>query len=128
MLCYATSHVGRGRGLLGLTPPQSPGVAEKATAYAMAKHRETAMVKLGELDASSSPLDGLPVMNDLGLMPSQPKPTATPERPTKGAEIGARLRARANKLSDTAREAARLRGMQLIYGNGSGNKVHAPGR
>jgi len=38
------------------------------------------------------------------------------------------LRARANKLSDTAHEAARLRGMQLIYGNGSGNKAHAPGR
>jgi hypothetical protein len=84
--------------------------------------------RIGELDASPSPLDGLRVMNDFDLMPSQPKPSATPERPTKGAEIGARLRARANKLSDTAREAARLRGMQLIYGNGSGNKVHAPGR
>ena len=67
-------------------------------------------------------------MNDFGLMPSQPKPSATPELPTKGAEIGARLRTRANKLSDTAREAARLRGMQLIYGNGSVNKAHALGR
>ncbi len=52
MLCYATSRVGRGRGLLGLTPPQPPGVAEKPTAYAMAEHRETAMVKLGELAIS----------------------------------------------------------------------------
>jgi hypothetical protein len=51
-----------------------------------------------------------------------------PERPTKGAEIGSHLRARTNKLSDTARESARLRGMQLIYGNGSGHKIHAPGR
>jgi hypothetical protein len=41
MLCCATSRVGRGRGLLGLTPPQPPGVAEKATAYAMAKHRDS---------------------------------------------------------------------------------------
>jgi hypothetical protein len=76
----------------------------------------------------ASPLDGLTAMNDFGLMPNQPKPTTTPECPTKGAEIGSRLRARANKLSDTAREVSRLRGMQLIYGNGSGNKVHAPGR
>lgn len=44
-----------------------------------------------------------------------------------GAEIGARLRARANKLSDSAREAARLRGMQLIHGNGD-DKDRAPGR
>ena len=60
-------------------------------------------------------------MSDFGLVPNQPKPTTMPERPTKGAEIGSRLRARANKLTVTAREAARLRGMQLIYGNGSGN-------
>jgi hypothetical protein len=58
--------------------------------------------------------------------PNQPKPTTTPERPTKGGEIGSRLRTRANKLSDPAREAARLRGMQLIYGNG-GDKDRAPG-
>lgn len=52
MLCYATSRVGRGRGLLGLMPPQPPGVAERPTAHAMAAHCETAMVKLGELAIS----------------------------------------------------------------------------
>lgn len=52
MLCYATSRVGRGRGLLGRTPPQPPGVAERPTAHAMAAHCETAMVKLGELAIS----------------------------------------------------------------------------
>lgn len=46
MLFYATSRVGRGRGLLGLTPPQPPGVAETATAYVMAERRQTAIVKL----------------------------------------------------------------------------------
>jgi len=51
--------------------------------------------------------------------------TSKPEPPTKGTEIGARLRSRANKLTDAQREAARLRGMQLIYGNGGGDKVHA---
>ncbi len=56
------------------------------------------------------------------------KAATKPEPMTKGTEIGARLRARANKLSDSAREAARLRGMQLIYGNGSGDKVHARSR
>jgi hypothetical protein len=130
MLCYATSRVGRGRGLLGLTPPQHPGVAEKPTANAMAEHRDSGHGEAGricDLDASPSPLDGLPAKNDLGLVPSQPKPTPTPERPTMGAEIGTRLRARANKLSDSAREAARLRGMQLIYGNGD-DKDRAPGR
>ena len=78
--------------------------------------------------AIASPLDGHPNLNDFGFMSNQPKPATPPERPTKGAEIGSRLRARANKLSDTAREATRLRGMQLIYGNGGGNKVHAPSR
>jgi hypothetical protein len=38
---------------------------------------------------------------------------------TKGAAIGDRLRVRSNKLSNVAREAARLRGMQLIYGRRS---------
>ena len=67
-------------------------------------------------------------MNDFSGEPSQAKPTTMPERPTKGAEIGSHLRARTNQLSDTARESTRPRGMQLIYGNGSGHKVHAPGR
>jgi len=79
-------------------------------------------------DANRSPLDGLPVMSDLDGVPNQAKPTTMPERPTKGAKIGSRLRARTNKLSDTARESTRLRGLQLIYGNGSGHKVHAPSR
>ncbi len=79
-------------------------------------------------NSNASPFDGLPVMNDFSGEPNPAKPTTMPERPTKGAEIGARLRARTNKLSDTARESARLRGMQLIYCNGSRHKVHAPSR
>ena len=89
--------------------------------------RRAVMQTCGD-DANGSPLDGLPVMSDFDGVPNQAKPTTMPERPTKGAEIGSRLRSRTNKLSDTARESARLRGMQLIYGNGSGHKVHAPSR
>jgi len=44
---------------------------------------------------------------------------------TTGAVIGVLLRARTNKLSDSARQAAHLRGMQLIYGNGGDDKVRA---
>jgi hypothetical protein len=61
-------------------------------------------------------------------MPNKQTSPDKPERPTKGAQLGARLRARANTLSAEARETARLRGMQLIYGNASGNKVHTPSR
>lgn len=61
-------------------------------------------------------------------MANEQKQTGKPERPTKGAQIGARLRARANTLSAEAREAARLRGMQLIYGNAGGKKVHTASR
>ena len=61
-------------------------------------------------------------------MSNMPKVASKQKPMTKGTEIGARLRARANKLSDSAREAARLRGMQLIYGNGGGDKVHARSR
>ena len=77
---------------------------------------------------NASPFDGLPVMSDFSGVPNQAKPPTMPERPTKGAEIGARLRARTNQLADTARESARLRGMPLIYGHGSGHQVQAPGR
>jgi hypothetical protein len=51
-----------------------------------------------------------------------------PDAATKGTLLGVRLRARANSLSDAAREAARQRGMQLIYGNADGSKVHAASR
>jgi hypothetical protein len=51
------------------------------------------------------------------FMANEQKQPTKPEHPTKGAEIGARLRTRANTLSAEARETARLRGMQLIYGN-----------
>jgi len=54
-----------------------------------------------------------------------PKP---PEPETAGTRIGAKLRARTNTQSDALRAAARLRGMQLIYGNDASRKVHAPGR
>jgi len=62
------------------------------------------------------------------FMANEQKQPTKPERPTKGAEIGARLRARANTLSSEARETARLRGMQLIYGNAGRNKVHTHSR
>lgn len=74
------------------------------------------------------PLDELGRANHFGLMSKAQKQSAKPERPTKGAQIGARLRARTNSLSAEEREAARLRGMQLIYGNAGGKKVHAPSR
>jgi hypothetical protein len=61
-------------------------------------------------------------------MANQPKSDSKPEPMTKGAEIGARLRTRANAMTDAQREAARLRGMQLIYGHGGGDKVHARSR
>lgn len=63
-------------------------------------------------------------------MPMTP-PTKAPKSPepeTVGARIGAKLRMRANTQSDVVREAARQRGMQLIYGNDDSRKVHAPSR
>jgi hypothetical protein len=73
-------------------------------------------------------LDGSTSVDNLLGMSTVPKAATKPEPATKGTEIGARLRARTNKLSDSAREAARLRGMQLIYGNGGSDKVHAHSR
>ena len=61
-------------------------------------------------------------------MANQSKAERKPEPATKGTDIGARLRARANALTDPQREAARLRGMQLIDGNGGDDKVHSRGR
>ena len=52
----------------------------------------------------------------------------TPEPITKGAQMGTRLRQRTNTMTDAAREAARQRGMQLIYGNAGGSQVHAGSR
>lgn len=60
-------------------------------------------------------LDGFAGSDHLGRMPNEQKRTGKPERP-KGAQIGARLRARANRLSGMARNAARRRGRALIYG------------
>lgn len=59
------------------------------------------------------------------------QPTNAPKKPeaeTVGTRIGAKLRARTNAQSDATREATRQRGMQLIYGNGDGRKVHAHSR
>lgn len=74
-------------------------------------------------------LDGAADAKHFGDMPNEQKrQPAKPERPTKGAQIGERLRTRANALSAEEREAARLRGMQLIYGNAGGKKVHTASR
>ncbi len=51
-----------------------------------------------------------------------------PEPETVGSRVGAKLRARTNTQGDAARETARQRGMQLIYGNGDSRKVHAHSR
>jgi hypothetical protein len=61
-------------------------------------------------------------------MSQQAKTDKKPEAVTVGAKVGSRLRNRTNSLSDVAREAARQRGMQLIYGDAGGNKVHAGSR
>jgi len=46
------------------------------------------------------------------------------EKPTIGAEMGDKLRARANKLTDAERMELRMEAMQLIYGNAI-KQVHA---
>lgn len=59
------------------------------------------------------------------------QPTKAPKKPepeTVGTRLGNKLRARTNSQGDEAREAARQRGMQLIYGDGNGRKVHAHSR
>jgi hypothetical protein len=78
--------------------------------------------------ATPSQLDDFVGLDQGSCMPNKQTLPDKSERPTKGAQIGARLRARANTLSAEARETARLRGMQLIYGNASGNKVHTSSR
>lgn len=86
------------------------------------------MKHLRERFRNQRSLDEVGGTNHFEPMSKAQKQPAKPERPTKGAQIGARLRARTNSLSAEEREAARLRGMQLIYGNAGGKKVHAPSR
>ena len=140
MLCHGPARVGRGRALPGRRRPRAPGRERRDAApnrRKSGKHfglpkTEGRAPRCGDArrgdNANASPFDGLPVMSGFSGVPNQAKPPTMPERPTKGAEIGARLRARTNPLADTARESARLRGMPLIYGHGRGHQVHAPGR
>ena len=50
------------------------------------------------------------------------------ETPTKGAILAAKYRARANALSDVARQQHRAHAMSMIYGSPNGPAVHARSR